>query len=221
MGSETGRSPKWALDPDVVQRALAPATRKPRSWLLSRLGIVVAIALAAAGVVVGAIITMASAEMDPVAGNPVPAVAAPVTTSAPAATPTPTPAPPPPVPACAPERSGGLTVGNGPGDTASGAAAILGFEYAYYTERNGGHAQDFVARDTVNISSADHLQRAIDAEIPVGTTHCVHIVERAPDQFDVDVEERRPAGEVIVYRQHMSIVVRDGRQVIYEISDRP
>lgn len=193
-------TPEWALDPDVVQRTLAPPARKSRR-VPGRLRVVVAVALVACGVAVGAIVALAAGGQRDESGAP---VAAPV----------------PPKPACAFEQTGSLTIGNGPGDTASGTGAILGFEYAFYAERSGRSAQAFVAPDTVNVSHAEDMQRGIDAEIPIGTTHCVRVVERAWDSFDVDIEERRPNGTVNVYKQHMHTVVRDGRNVIYEISDR-
>ncbi|MBF6174635.1 hypothetical protein [Nocardia blacklockiae] len=192
--------PEWALDPDVVQRTLAPPPRKTRR-VPGRIRVVLAVALVATGVAVGAIVTLVVGGARDEPGAP---VAAPI----------------PPKPFCAPEQTGGLTIGNGPGDTASGTGAILGFEHAYYAERSGRGAQAFVAPDTVNVSDAENMQRGIDAEIPIGTVHCVRVVERAWDSFDVDIEERRPNGTVNVYKQHMRTVIRDGRHVVYEISDR-
>ncbi|WP_280267004.1 hypothetical protein [Nocardia wallacei] len=194
-----------ALDPDMVQRTLAVPTRKPRHAGSTPRRIIVALAVVvvAAAVALGAFIVSVGGGT---AGEPVPIAAA--------------PAPPPAGPACGTEHRDSLTAGNGPGDTASGAGAILGFEYAYYAQRSGQLAQVFVAPDTINVASAEYLQHAIDAEIPVGTVHCVRITERAADSFDVDIEERRPAGTVTVYKQSMRTVVRDGRTVIYEIRDR-
>ncbi|WP_280368877.1 hypothetical protein [Nocardia wallacei] len=48
-------TPEWALDPDVVQRTLAPPARKSRR-VPGRLRVVVAVALVACGVAVGAIV---------------------------------------------------------------------------------------------------------------------------------------------------------------------
>ncbi|MGW4330988.1 hypothetical protein ACWEKR_34535 [Nocardia sp. NPDC004573] len=125
-----------------------------------------------------------------------------------------------PLQMCEATRTGRLTVGNGPGGTATGADAILGFQYAYYIDRAGAAAWTFVAPDAVSVSPAESLQQAIEADIPVGTTYCVRIAERQQDAFDVDVEERRPDGMRVVYKQHVRTVVRDGRTLIYEIIAR-
>ncbi len=145
-----------------------------------------------------------------------PAVAALATSSA-AAT---TPARGPQIPPCPAGTRDGTTVGNGEGGTADGPGAILGFEYSYYTARSGGRAQNFVAPDTVNVADAAGLQAAINSEIPVGTTYCVHIVARESGLFDVDIDEYRPGGGLTVYRQSVRTVVRDGRALLYEIRDR-
>ncbi|MEU7632956.1 hypothetical protein AB0C34_23750 [Nocardia sp. NPDC049220] len=121
---------------------------------------------------------------------------------------------------CKAERTDRLTVGNGPGGTTTGADAILGFQYAYYIDRAGKAAWNFVAPDAANVSPAENLEKSIEAEIPIGTTHCVHIAQREPDLFDVDVQELRPNGMRAVYKQHVRTVVRDGHTVIYEILDR-
>ncbi|RDI53194.1 hypothetical protein [Nocardia mexicana] len=197
--------PGLALDPDMVQRALGSPARKARGAKRGprRMLVLLALVLVAAVAALGAFLVSVTGGT---AGAPVPVAAAPV--------------PAPAGQACEAERRDSLTSGNGPGDTVSGAGAILGFEHAYYTQRNGRAAQTFVAPDTVNVASAELLQQAIDAEIPVGTTHCVRIVERLPEWFDVDIEEHRPTGAVAVYKQSMRTVVRDGHTVIYEIRDR-
>ncbi|WP_460700614.1 hypothetical protein [Nocardia thraciensis] len=196
--------PGLALDPDLVQRTLRAPSRKVRGGKSGprRMLVMLALVLVAAVAALGAFVVSVTRGT---AGGPVP-VAAPV--------------PAPARPTCEAGHRDSLTTGNGPGDTVSGVGAILGFEYAYYAQRDGRAAQTFVASDTANIAPADHLQRAIDTEIPLGTTHCVRIVERLPEWFDVDIEEHRPTGAVAVYRQSMRTVVRDGRTVIYEIRDR-
>ncbi|MGW0180112.1 hypothetical protein [Nocardia sp. NPDC003345] len=130
----------------------------------------------------------------------------------------------PPAPAdalsCPASQDGAVTVGDGIGDTESGPGAILGFQNAFYSERNGVAAREFVAADSPSISSAETIQKAIDAQIPVDTRHCVRITERAADTFDVDLTERRPNGTTTVYKQTVTTVERDGKTLLWVIADR-
>lgn len=121
---------------------------------------------------------------------------------------------------CPSNRSGKVVVGNGQGSTASGADAILGFQYAFYVERDGERVRDFVAADAANISSAPIIQKAIDEQIPVGTTHCLRITEVASDTFDVDLTEHRPDGTTTVYPQRVTTVERAGRILVTAIDGR-
>lgn len=120
---------------------------------------------------------------------------------------------------CPSSKDGKVTVGNGPGDTASGAGAILGFQNAFYVARNGERARSFVAPDA-DFSTAAVLQQAIDEHIPVGTTHCVRITESGQDTFDVDLTEHRPDGTTIVYPQRVTTVDRGGRKLVFVIRER-
>ncbi|WP_245649650.1 hypothetical protein [Nocardia shimofusensis] len=121
---------------------------------------------------------------------------------------------------CPPNRSGKVVVGNGQGSTASGADAIMGFQYAFYVERDGERVRDFVAADAANISSAPIIQKAIDEQIPVGTTHCLRITEVASDTFDVDLTEHRPDGTTTVYPQRVTTVEREGKILVTAIDGR-
>ncbi|AHH16194.1 hypothetical protein NONO_c13910 [Nocardia nova SH22a] len=202
--------PEWAIDPSAVQ--LTTTSRRPRRsgarrWII---GCVVAVVVVAAGIVATLVVTTR-----PEPGTP--AAAAPATTASVAPT---TAASGPQIPPCPAGTRDGTTVGNGEGGTADGPAAILGFEYGYYTARSGSRAQEFVAPDTVNVADAAGLQEAIDTQIPIGTVYCVHIVARESSLFDVDVDEYRPDGARTVYRQSVRTVVRDGRTLLYEIRDR-
>ncbi|WP_406236607.1 hypothetical protein [Nocardia sp. NBC_01009] len=133
-------------------------------------------------------------------------------------------APPPVTPtaalSCPASKDGKVTVGNGAGDTNSGAGAILGFQYAYYVERSGERARSYLAPDAEYLSPAEILQKAINEEIPVGTTHCVRIAETAPDTYDVDLTEHRANGTTIVYPQTVSTVDRDGKKLIFAVRER-
>ncbi len=121
---------------------------------------------------------------------------------------------------CPATQDGGVTVGNGEGDTTSGPDAVLGFQYAFYTERSGAGAREFVAPDSPAISSAETIQQAIDQQIPAGTQHCVRIAERAANSFDVDLTELRPNGKTTVYKQTVTTVERDGKTLLWVIADR-
>ncbi|MEU1985328.1 hypothetical protein [Nocardia sp. NPDC019395] len=121
---------------------------------------------------------------------------------------------------CPATQDGAVTVGNGAGDTTSGPDAVLGFQYAFYTQRSGVAAREFVAPDSPAISSAETIQGAIDGQIPAGTQHCVRITEQAANEFDVDLTERRPGGKTTVYKQTVTTVERDGKTVLWVIADR-
>ncbi|NUP26602.1 MAG: hypothetical protein HOQ44_07910 [Nocardia sp.] len=121
---------------------------------------------------------------------------------------------------CPASEEGGVIVGDGVGDTTSGAGAILGFQHQFYVERSGVGARQFVAADSPAISSAETIQDAIETHIPVGTEHCVRITERAPASFDVDLTELQPGGKKTVYKQTVTTVDRDGKTVLWVIADR-
>lgn len=121
---------------------------------------------------------------------------------------------------CPASQDGGVTVGDGVGDTANGPGAILGFQHEFYVERSGVGAREYVAADSPAISSAETIQDAIDTHIPAGTEHCVRITERAPASFDVDLIELQPSGKKTVYKQTVTTVDRDGKTVLWVIADR-
>ncbi|WP_280420073.1 hypothetical protein [Nocardia carnea] len=121
---------------------------------------------------------------------------------------------------CPATQDGAVTVGNGAGDTTSGPDAVLGFQHAFYAQRSGTGAREFVAPDSPAISSAETIQQAIDEQIPAGTQHCVRITERTANTFDVDLTERRPNGVTTVYKQTVTTVERDGKTLLWVIEDR-
>ncbi|WP_433661881.1 hypothetical protein ACQPW1_06785 [Nocardia sp. CA-128927] len=121
---------------------------------------------------------------------------------------------------CPATKDGKVTVGNGAGDTTTGPGAILGFQYAFYVERSGERARRFVAPDAENVSTAEIIQKGINEQVPVGTTHCVRITELATDTFDVDLTEHRPDGTTFVYPQTVTMVSRDGKMLVYAIKER-
>ncbi|WP_327112960.1 hypothetical protein OHB12_30170 [Nocardia sp. NBC_01730] len=199
--SESGLS--WAEDPIAMRLALrVPATPPParRSGSSSR-GRVLGV-LAAVVVLIALTVTIIAVSRDNGDTTATPDVGG--TTAA---------------LSCPSSKDGKVTVGNGPGDTASGAGAILGFQNAFYVARNGERARSFVAPDA-DFSTAAVLQQAIDEHIPVGTTHCVRITESGQDTFDVDLTEHRPDGTTIVYPQRVTTVDRGGRKLVFVIRER-
>lgn len=97
----------------------------------------------------------------------------------------------------------GVVTGSGPGDTASGPGAILGFNHAYYVQRSAAQARRFLTADAL-VAPSDRLQAGIDS-VPADTYHCVTIspLERIGDAdlWAVTVTEYRPGSEPHAPRQ--------------------
>ncbi|WP_040797142.1 hypothetical protein [Nocardia higoensis] len=102
------------------------------------------------------------------------------------------------------------------GDT-SGPDAVLGFQYAYYVERSGERARQFVAPDAA-VPSAEIIQRGIGT-VPVGTTHCVRVTTIGENMYAVEVTEYRPGGAPATYnKQTVTTEVVGGRVLISGIA---
>ncbi|WP_067475566.1 hypothetical protein [Nocardia amamiensis] len=201
--SESGLS--WAEDPIAMRLALrvppTPSTPPRRSGSSPRW--VVLGALAAVVVLIALTVTIIAVSRDNGDTGAAPEVG--TTTAA---------------LSCPSSKDGKVTVGNGVGDTSSGPGAILGLQYAFYVERSGERARRFVAPDAENVSAAENIQKGIDEQVPVGTTHCLRITETAADTFDVDLTEHRPDGTTTVYKQTVTTASRDGKTLVYAIRDR-
>ncbi|WP_278262832.1 hypothetical protein [Nocardia sp. AG03] len=111
---------------------------------------------------------------------------------------------------------GNVYRGNGPGGTASGAAAVFAFQHAYYGARSGDQVRALVLPESP-MPSAATIQKGIDT-IPVSTVHCLTITQQQPNHYLVDVLERRPSGETKTYRQNVTTIDRDGRTFIDTVS---
>ncbi|WP_228538921.1 hypothetical protein [Nocardia sp. XZ_19_385] len=197
----------WADDP-IAQRLApgAPVAKPPAS---SSKGRWIALGLAGAlAVVIGLVATIIALNRNPGGADDGKVTAAPPPTTTAALS-------------CPASTDGKVTVGNGAGNTTSGPGAILGFQYAFYVERSGEKVRGFVAPDAENISTADIIQKAINEQIPFGTTHCLRITEVHPDAFDVDLTEHRPDGTTTVYRQTVITANRDGKILWFAIKERP
>ncbi|MFD6057829.1 hypothetical protein [Rhodococcus wratislaviensis] len=108
--------------------------------------------------------------------------------------------------------------GNGTGGTDSGPNAILAFDHGFYVARSGTEARRVVAPDS-QVASAEQLQEGID-QTPEGTEHCLSIRPLAPGEWAVDVQEKRPNGEVNVYPQIFRTDNRDGQVLVTAITKR-
>lgn len=207
-GSEDGGVPKppadseglaWSDDP--IARRLAPGGSAPQEPAprTSRTALYGAVAAALALVAAIVVIVVTTGGDERTAAPAAPSTAA---------------------LSCPATSDGNVTVGNSDGGTGSGTEAILGFQYAFYVERDGDRARTFVASDAENVSTAEVIQQAIDEQIPVGTTHCLRITELATDTFEVDLTEHRPDGTTTVYRQTVTTVERDGKHLVHAIDER-
>ncbi len=116
---------------------------------------------------------------------------------------------------CPARTDGRVTIGNGPGGTDSGPAAILGFQHAFYGDRSAANARTFVAPGAVDVA-----QEAIDTQVPRGTTYCLRIEEVAPNVYNVDVNEYRPDGGAPQYLQQVTVENRDGKYLISAVVPR-
>ncbi|MGW5315233.1 hypothetical protein [Nocardia thailandica] len=194
----------WADDP--IARRLAPATpaapQRPERPDQQRLYWIIGGAAAAVLLVIGLVVTIGFVKRGGEEGPTSPPIAA--TTSA---------------TDCKPVSEQGVTVGNGPGDTTSGARAILGFQYAFYHDRSGPKVREFVAPDA-EINGAEVIQQAIDTQVPQGTTHCVRIRQTDNARFDVQLTEFAPGGRKQLYRQEILTTNRDGKWLIVSVTPR-
>lgn len=210
--TDTGSVPKppplaasglsWADDPIAQRLAPTAPVAAPPQRSGSHKGRNVIAGILAVVILVGLTVTVIMVSRNNGGDNPAPPAATTAALSCPAT------------------KDGKVTIGNGSGDTASGPAAILGFQYAFYVERSGERARRFVADDAFNVSTAANIQKGIDEEIPVGTLHCLRILEVTPGSYEVDLQEFRPDGTKRLYKQIITTVERDGKQLLYSINDR-
>ncbi|WP_067818558.1 hypothetical protein [Nocardia inohanensis] len=205
-----GESLSWADDPIAKRLAPKPVAAPPKAgkpW--KRIGLLAGAAaavLALVAVVVVAVTSGGDSDESPLANATTMGKPGASTTVAQLS--------------CPARREGALTIGNGEGGTDSGAAAILGFQHAFYVERNGVKAHSFVAPDTPTVSTAETIQSAGIDQTPAGTTYCVRISEIAPETYDADLTVHSPDGTTAVYRQRIVTVNRDGKHLIFTIEER-
>lgn len=216
----------WSDDP-IAKRLTPKAAAAPKSdedgslpWarISTIVGGVLAV-LIVAGLIVVAVTRGGGDDNDPLVA---PTTTAAATTTATSTTPALPGAPVtvPAAPSCAAKREGRLTIGNGTGGTTAGVDAILGFQHAFYIDRDGAKARSFVAPDAPNVSPAEVIQTAGIDPTPVGTMHCLRIFAMGPEAYVVDLTVYRPDGATDVYQQYITTVTRNGKHLIYAIDER-
>ncbi|MFE3195903.1 hypothetical protein ACFXHA_43375 [Nocardia sp. NPDC059240] len=121
---------------------------------------------------------------------------------------------------CYATKTGDTVVGAGPGDPTTGPGAILGFEWAYYADRSGARARDWVTPDA-SVLDAAAIQAGIDAT-PVATKYCVHITRAAADgtgsTWNVTLSEQYPTDKTPQqWTQTITTTTSGGRVLITAI----
>lgn len=197
----------WADDP--IARRLAPKTPvapvsedkesdQRMRWILGGVG--AAVLLVVALVLTIGLVKRGGGEDPGVTAAPIPSITSPTD--------------------CKAVAEQAVTVGNGPGDTSTGAKAILGFQYAFYVDRSGAKVREYVAPDAENISPAETIQKAIDDLIPAGSKHCVKMRETTLGRYDVELREWHPDGSAIVYKQEIVTTNTEGKWQVKSITAR-
>ncbi|MGF0316913.1 hypothetical protein [Nocardia fluminea] len=122
--------------------------------------------------------------------------------------------------ACEETAGPDVVTGSGPGDTASGPAAILGFNHAYYVDRSAEQARRFLTADSA-IATGDRLQAGTNAA-PADIRHCVSIspltTSSESARWAVTVTEFRPSTEPWIARQTVTTRTVDRVTLISEIT---
>ncbi|AQA21032.1 hypothetical protein BTZ20_5830 [Rhodococcus sp. MTM3W5.2] len=95
-----------------------------------------------------------------------------------------------------------------PDSSDRGAAAIAGFEDAYYVARDGVRARSYVAPNAL-VASAEQIGQGI-SQIPVGTTHCLLVKRIGEGRYAVDVFDRRPDNSANHYRHTFTTAADPG-----------
>ncbi|MGE2871976.1 hypothetical protein ACQGFJ_32260 [Rhodococcus sp. 3.70] len=120
---------------------------------------------------------------------------------------------------CPSSVKGDVISGNGPGGTGSGPDAILGFQHAFYVDRNADKARGFATPEAA-ATQLSTLQAGIDDGVPVGTEHCVLIRPSGqPGVFAVEMVQKAADGAIVRYAQTISTTVRDGKTLIAAINE--
>ncbi|MFD5179400.1 hypothetical protein ACFWM1_26575 [Nocardia sp. NPDC058379] len=122
---------------------------------------------------------------------------------------------------CPHKRTTALASGADPGDTTSAVSVIFALQHAYYVDRSGTKAREFVTPDA-KVPPAEEIQGGIDT-VPVGTRYCVSIAPTSPARWQVHVREQRPGQlpELLATLIIHTATEPDGTSKITAISEGP
>ncbi|MFJ2834250.1 hypothetical protein ACIO52_02690 [Nocardia sp. NPDC087230] len=122
---------------------------------------------------------------------------------------------------CPHTRTTALASGADAGDTTSAVSVIFAVQHAYYVDRSGTKAREFVTADA-KVPPAEEIQAGIDT-VPVGTRYCVSIVPTSPARWQVHVREQRPGQlpELLATLIIHTATEPDGTSKITAISEGP
>lgn len=123
---------------------------------------------------------------------------------------------------CYPTKTATSVVGAGPGDPTTAPGVILGFDWAYYVDRSGARAREWIAPDATGINDAAGIQAGIDSMVPVATKYCVHITrseaDRSGNVWDVVLSEQFPTDKIPAqWHQTITTATVNGRVLITSI----
>lgn len=108
------------------------------------------------------------------------------------------------------EELGRAYQGNDNGNPINGTGAILAFDYAYYTDRDGEKARSMFNPDT-DAYSGSYIQQEIN-KVPQGTTYDLTIQpERIGEVYDVELSLSIPGLEPTKYNQKFYTMEKDGK----------
>lgn len=99
----------------------------------------------------------------------------------------------------------------GPGDTTTGPGVILGFDDAYYGQRNGGAAAAYLVASQNNPATAQAIQADIDRLDPNVKHNLIVTSTEAENVYNVRLTLTTPDGLSHEYHQQYTVVSSGGR----------
>lgn len=98
-----------------------------------------------------------------------------------------------------------------PGDTTSGPGVILGFDNAYYAQRNGAAAAAYLVASQNTPATAQAIQTDIDRLDPLTTHNLVITSTETENVYNVRLTVTTPDGVSHEYHQQYTVVSAGGR----------
>lgn len=98
-----------------------------------------------------------------------------------------------------------------PGDTTSGPGVILGFDNAYYAQRNGAAAAGYLVASQNTPATAQAIQTDIDRLDPLTTHNLVITSTETENVYNVRLTVTTPDGMSHEYHQQYTVVSAGGR----------